>query len=420
MKKINEKLSSVDLFSPAIFFPVVLVFYHLFGNLADFHRSDIFDLKYSTYPLILTAFIVYYLVYYFVTKKNIMLPTIRISWFSKLFFIGIIALTVVGFLSLGYMIATGQIGILDESIRRNIDPKLNFLSAFLWFGYLILVTEFITRKQLPRNKAIIVLFSSSIIILGLYVLIGYRTNLFMIIFTLILFFHYYFKRFNFKLVILILVTFSITLSLFGYLRVVNEDKTIEFNKAPVQQVEVDSQTQKEIVRINETPKWFRVVTAEFVNGKIVLSRIVQHTNDIGSLNGKLHFSAIETILPGTNSSPRAIVTEKVNHFSDNGIPVTREGRTTTPSLLGQLYLDGGYILLIIGVGLISLLLTSIYNKMKSLGENHFKIAYSFLTTLLVISIHTGLLDVIFYIFFIAMIVYSLIEINKKDKQKEAI
>lgn len=419
VKKINKKLSSVDLFSPAIFFPIVLLLYHLLGNIFDQNRSDVFNLKHSTYPLIIVSVIVYYGVYYFVNKRNIMFPSVKIPWFSKWFKIGVAALTAIGFLSLSYMIFTGQIGILDESIRRNIDPKLNFLSAFLWFGYLILVTEYITKKQLSKKKSIIVLIASSIVILSLFVLIGYRTNLFMIVFTLILFFHYYFKRFNFKIIILVMLVTSIGFSSFGYLRVANEDKTIEFNKSPVEHVQLDTKTQTDVKKINQTPKWFRVITAEFVNGKIVLSRIVQETNENGSLKGQLHLSAIETVLPGTNPSPRSIVTEKVNQFSDNGILVTREGRTTTPSLLGQLFLDGGYILLIIGIGAISLLLSSLYNKLKSTNQNNCKIAYSFLTALMVISIHTGLLDVVFIIFFIGMILYSLINDKQKFKTKEA-
>lgn len=415
LKTLYKHLSQVDLFSPAIFFPIVLFIYHLFGNIFDLHRSDIFDLEYSTYPLIFVSLIVYYLVYFVVNKKNVMLPSIKIPWFSKLFLTGITVLTVVGFFSLGYLIATGQIGILDESIRRNIDPKLNFLSSFFWFGYLILITEYLSRKQINMKKSLFILGVSTLIVLAFYVLIGYRTNLFMIVFTLVLFFHYFYKRFDFKLVILFLIALSITFSVFGHMRVQNEDKTLEFNKDPVENVVIDTETKKEIAKVYQMPEWARVITAEFVSGKIVLSRIIQYTNEEGSLNGKLHVSAFETVLPGTNLSPRTIVTEKVNQFSDNGIPVTREGRTTTPSLLGQLFLDGGYALLIFGVGLISLLLGSIYNKIKATGHSSFKIAYSLITTLFVISIHTGLLDIVFFIFLIGMILYSTIEKKKIEK-----
>lgn len=418
LKNFNNKLSKVDLFSPAIFFPFVLIIYNLFGNIFDQHRSDIFHLEKSTYPLIIVAAVTYYLVYYFVNKKNIMLPTISVSWFSKLFYIGIISLTLVGLLCYGYMVSTGQLGILDESIRRNIDPKLNFFSAFLWFGYLILVTEYITRKEINKKKSIAILLISAMVILGMVLLIGYRTNLFMIVFTLILFFHYQFKKFDFKVVVIILLLFSVGLSSFGYLRVVSEDKTIKFNQNPTEHVQLDKKTKKDIVKINRTPKWFRVITAEFVNGKVVLSRIVQYSEQEGTLKGQLHLSAIGTVLPGTNESPRSIVTDKVNSLSQNGILVTREGRTTTPSFLGQLFLDGGYILLVIGVGLVSLLLTTLYNNLKTTNENRYKISYAFLTTLMIISVHTGLLDIVFFIFFIAMILYSLTT-RKSITYKEA-
>ncbi|WP_088361843.1 oligosaccharide repeat unit polymerase [Bacillus cereus] len=409
IKTFHQRLSEIDFFSPSIFFPLVLFFYHIFGNIFDGHRSKLFDLEFSTYPLIFTAVITYYIVWYFVNKKNVMLPSISVSWISKFFILGVIVVTVIGFASLSYMLLTGQIGLLDESIRRNINPKLNFLSAFFWFGYLILITEYISRKNLSKKKSIILLLTSSLVVLSLYVLIGYRTNLFMIVFTLVLFFHYHFKRFNIKWVVLFLTIVSVSFSLFGHMRVVNEDKTVAFNNNPVEEVKLDTKTKTNIKKVNKMPEWYRVITAEFVNGKIVLSRIIQSTDENGTLKGQLHLAALKTILPGENKSPRTIVTEKVNHLSNNGIPVTREGRTTTPSLLGQLFLDGGYVLLVIGVAICSFLLSSIYNRLKSTGESNYKIAYSFLTVLLVISIHTGFLDVVFFAFFIAMIAHSIIK-----------
>ncbi|MGN1385412.1 MAG: oligosaccharide repeat unit polymerase [Bacillus sp. (in: firmicutes)] len=418
LKSTIKRISSIDFFSPAIFFPLVLLAYHVMGNIFDQSRTDMFNLKYSTYPLIFTAIIVYYIVYFLVKKFDIMLPSISIKWFKKLFYVGIIIMTVVGIFSLGYLIFNGQIGLLSESVRRNISPKLNFFSAFLWFGFLILITTYIAKKGFSTGKAIIILCSSAIVILGLYVLIGYRTNLFMIVFTLIIFFHYYFKRFNFILIVTILLITSLSFSLFGNMRVENEDKTEEFNQGMVEFGELSVQTQQEVTKVKEMPEWYRVVTAEFVNGKVVLSRIIEYTEEYGTLNGELHASAIETILPGENQSPRTIVTNVVNTFSDNGIPVTREGRTTTPSLLGQLFLDGGYALLVIGVALISFLLTAIYNRMEHTKRSNHIISYAFITTLLTISIHTGFLDVIFYLFFIAMLVYAMINTDDEDGLKD--
>lgn len=416
-KSAVKKISSIDFFSPAIFFPMVLFAYHVAGNIFDYSRTDMFNLKYSTYPLIFTAIIVYYIVYFLVKKFDIMLPSISIKWFKKLFYAGIIVMTVVGIFSLGYLIFNGQIGLLDEEVRRNISPKLNFFSAFLWFGFLILITTYIAKKNFSTGKAIMILGSSAIVILGLYVLIGYRTNLFMIVFTLIIFYHYYFKRFNFIFIITVLLVTSLSFSLFGNMRVANEDKTEEFNKGTVEFGELDEKTQKEVVRVKQMPEWYRVITAEFVNGKVVLSRIIQYTEEYGTLNGELHTSSVETLLPGENKSPRTLVTGVVNEFSDNGIPVTREGRTTTPSLLGQFFLDGGYVLLVIGVALISFLLTAMYNRMVHTRHSNHIISYAFITTLLTISIHTGFLDIVFYLFFIAMLVYAMINTDNKDGLK---
>ena len=411
-KSTIKKISDIDFFSPAIFFPMVLLAYHVMGNLFDQSRTDMFNLKYSTYPLIFTAIIVYYIVYFLVKKSDIMLPSISIKWFTKLFYAGVIILTIIGVVSLGYLIFSGQIGLLSESVRRNISPKLNFFSAFLWFGYLILITTFIAKKGFSTGKAIMILCSSAIVILALSVLIGYRTNLFMIVFTLIIFFHYFFKRFNFIFIITVLLITSLSFSYFGSMRVANEDKTEEFNQGMVEFGDLDEKTQKEVVKVKEMPEWFKTVTAEFVNGKVVLSRIIEYKEEYGTLNGELHLSSVETLLPGENKSPRTIVTEVVNTFSDNGIPVTREGRTTTPSLLGQLFLDGGYVLLVIGVALVSFLLTAMYNRMQRTNNSNHIITYAFITTLLTISIHTGLLDIIFYLFFIAMFVYAMINTDE--------
>lgn len=416
-KSTIKKISDIDFFSPAIFFPLVLLAYHVMGNLFDQSRTDMFNLKYSTYPLIFTAIIVYYIVFFLVKKYDIMLPSISIKWFTKLFYAGVIILTIIGFVSLGYLIFSGQIGLLSESVRRNISPKLNFFSAFLWFGYLILITTFIAKKGFSTGKSILILCSSAIVILGLYVLIGYRTNLFMIVFTLVIFFHYFFKRFNFIFIITFLLIASLSFSYFGSMRVANEDKTEEFNKGMVEFGDLDEETQKEVVKVKEMPEWFKTVTAEFVNGKVVLSRIIEYTEEYGTLNGELHLSSVETLLPGENKSPRTIVTEVVNTFSDNGIPVTREGRTTTPSLLGQLFLDGGYVLLVIGVALSSFLLTAMYNRMQLTNNSNHIITYAFITTLLTISIHTGFLDVIFYLFFIAMFVYAMINTDDERNMK---
>lgn len=347
-----------------------------------------------------------------------MWPSLKVAWFRKLFFTGVICLTAIGFISLCYMLFTGQMGILDESIRRNISPKLNFLSAFFWFGYLILITEYISRKEMKQTNALIILITSCIIVVGLYVLIGYRTNLFMIVFTLILFFHYTFKRFNFIVVLILLIIISVSFSFFGHMRVAHEDKTIKFNQAPVEKVHLNTKEKAAVVKTKQMPEWFRVVTAEFVNGKVVLSRIVEYTDKNGSMDGQLHLAAFKTLLPGKTLSPRAIVTEKVNHLSDNGVLVTREGRTTTPSLLGQLFLDGGYVLLVIGIGFIAFLLTTLYNRLKAVDQSNYKIAYALITTLLIISIHTGFLDVITFVFLFAMLAYVLISNVNTNKKTE--
>ena len=143
-----------------------------------------------------------------------------------------------------------------------------------------------------------------------------------------------------------------------------------------------------------------------VTGHIVLSKIMEYTDIHGYTNGSLHAGIFSTILPGEQKSPRTVVTEMVNSLTvDEGKYITRPGRTTTPTFPGQLYAEAGYMGLVIGFAIYGLVLSMLYNQVRRSGIKSYQTAaYGFVTAIFTLSIHTGLLDLIF----ILMIGYAIL------------
>jgi len=153
----------------------------------------------------------------------------------------------------------------------------------------------------------------------------------------------------------------------------------------------------------------------------VLSTIIEYTQENGYLNGEIHKGIFSTLLPGEQTSPRTEVTKVVNSVSvEKGKIITRENRTTTPTFIGQLFLDGGYLLVAIGFFLYGALISLIYNKVKQEGIRSFHtVAYAFTITVFTVSMHTGLLDLIIILMLGFVIIASSI-INMENKTASVI
>lgn len=158
-------------------------------------------------------------------------------------------------------------------------------------------------------------------------------------------------------------------------------------------------------KVNETPKWIRALNSESVTGHIVLSKIMEYTDEHGFLYGELHKGIFSTVMPGEQISPRMMVTKMVNSISmEDGKYITRPGRTTTPTFLGQLYAEAGYIAIVIGFFLYGLMVSMLYNQVQNTGIKSYQtVGYAFVTTIFTISMHTGLLDLVFLL----MIAYAI-------------
>ena len=108
------------------------------------------------------------------------------------------------------------------------------------------------------------------------------------------------------------------------------------------------------------------------------------------------------------------VTEVVNSLSiEEGKYITRPTRTTTPTYIGQLYLDGGYILVAFGFLIFGVVISLLYNQVKREGYRSYQaVAYAFVLTMFTVSMHTGLLDLIFFLMLGFVILTSAIGTRK--------
>ena len=400
LKQVFAKVNKIDTFSPYFFLPFILVLY-FFTSLFDFHRFELFNVRVSILPAVLVALVCYYIGVYIIDKLQWTIPSFGLSFLGKYVIHFVVILTLIGLASYLMMIFGGGLGISDESNRRNLDPKLNFFSQLLWYGILLLLSyKMILEKHMTWKKAFVygAIFA---VVMFLFLLMGYRTPLIIMLFTGIIIFHYVVKRVKLTWFLTALFVIGVAFSMFGFLRVVTEDTTKEFNNRDQPDVEL-TETEKEKLltveqKVNLTPKWIRSINGESVTGHIVLSKIIEYTQEEGYLKGEIHKGIFNTILPGEQISPRMKVTEVVNSLSvDEGKYITRPTRTTTPTFIGQLFLDGGYALVAIGFLLYGVLISLIYNKVKRAGIRSFhSVAYAFVITLFTVSMHTGLLDLIF-------------------------
>ena len=421
IKATVKNINKIDTFSPYFFLPFILMAYFVI-SLFDFWRFDLFNVRKSIWPAVILSVLCYYIGVYIADRRNWTLPTFGLSKLSKFIVHFIVILTTIGLVAYVLMIAQGMIGLSDESVRRNLDPKLNFFSHLLWYGVLLLLSyKMIKEKNMTMKKAFVYAGLYGVVMF-LFLLMGYRTPLALMLFTGIIVFHYVVKRVKLTWFLTFLTVVAISFALFGFFRVVMEDTSQEFNtrEQPDREHLEEDELEKLLTaedRVNATPKWILALNGEMVTGHIVLSKIIEYTEEEGYLGGEIHKGIFSTVLPGEQISPRMQVTEVVNSLSvEEGKYITRPGRTTTPTFIGQLYLDGGYILVIIGFLLYGALVSMLYNKVKQAGVKSFHtIAYAFVLTLFTVSIHTGLLDLIFILMLGFVILASAISKTDKDR-----
>ncbi|MBU8881103.1 oligosaccharide repeat unit polymerase family protein [Bacillus sp. FJAT-29790] len=420
MKKIIQQMNRIDTFSPYFFIPFILVLY-FFTSLFDFSRFEYFEVRKNVLPPLLVGLASYFAAVYVTEKKKWTFPSFGLSFLKGKILWLLYILGFIGLVAYLIMLFTGQIGITDESVRRNLDPKLNFLSALLWFAVIFLICNRVVKEKELTNKKKFVYGAILATVFALFILMGYRTPIAIMFFTSLIVYHYIIKRIKLTWFLSFLFIVGLLFSLFGFYRIVSEDTTKEFNSRlgpDVERMEEDIDRDRMIQRkMNATPKWVRALNSESVTGHIVLSKLMEYTDKEGFLYGKLNFGTFEAVLPGKHISPRSQITEMVNSLSiEEGKYITRPGRTTTPTYLGQLYVDGGYIAIVIGFALYGFVIAMLYNQMRATGIKSYQtIGYAFVTTIFMICLHTGLLDLIF----ILMIGYAILSASIEQSRKQA-
>lgn len=277
----------------------------------------------------------------------------------------------------------------------------------------------ILEKNMTWKKAF-VYGSIFAFVMFLFLLMGYRTPLIIMLFTGIIIFHFVVMRVKLTWFLSGLVVIVFAFSMFGFIRVLTEDTSNAFNERTQPDADLTVEEREKLLtaeqKVNLTPKWMRALNAESVTGHIVLSKIIEYTQEEGTLNGEIHRGIFNTVLPGEQTSPRMRVTEVVNSIAEqDGKYITRKNRTTTPTFIGQLFLDGGYPLVAIGFLFYGILISLIYNKVKQAGIRSFhSVTYAFVVTVFTVSMHTGLLDLIFILMLGFVILAS--AIMKTDRQ----
>lgn len=411
------RVNKIDTFSPYFFLPFILVLY-FFTSLFDFYRFAYFDITVSIWPAVITALAAYFAGVYAADRFKWELPDFKLSFLRHKTIYAIWALFAIGLVSYLIMMFTGQVGLVDESVRRQLDPRLYLLSQLLWFTVLILLSIRVIKEENMTGKKLFVYGGLFGIVVLLFLLMGYRTPLLIMVFTAFIVFHYVIRRVKLTWLLAVLVILGILFSMFGFLRFVSEDPTKEFNSREQPDVELADAVEAERVRekalVESVPEWIRFLNGESVTGHVVLSKIIEYTREEGYLLGEIHQGVVTAILPGEQISPRMRVTEIVNSLSiEEGKYVTRPNRTTTPTFIGQLFLDGGYLLVFIGFLIYGLVVSALYNQMKQAGVGTYQtVAYAFVITIFTVSIHTGLLDLIFILMLGFIILTAAIEKNR--------
>lgn len=220
VKNVIRNINKIDTFSPYFFLPFILIAYFVL-SLFDFWRFELFNVRKSIWPAVILSVVCYYIGVYLADRFKWTLPTFGLSKLSKYIVHFVILLTIIGLVAYVMMLAQGMIGITDESVRRNQDPKLNFLSHLLWYGVLLLISyRMIREKNMTWKKVAVyvVLFGA---VMALFLLNGYRTPLAIMLFTGIIVFHYVVKRVKLTWFLSFLFIVAIFFALFGFFRVVS-------------------------------------------------------------------------------------------------------------------------------------------------------------------------------------------------------
>jgi oligosaccharide repeat unit polymerase len=371
---------SLDIFAPWIAFPFLYILYFIFGSL------KLTKLTYPSYKstfLIFIALIFYILGSYMFIKycdyKKISLKNdfVQNKWLEKP--IHILVITSLSIILISILIQSFLYGIpiLHPEIRGGVSLRL-LPSGILFalFGLLPLsLTMFLSNrldKQASKLSLITILFLGEIAAL----FTAYRTPVVIFSISFILLINYLYKKIAIKRLLLfsaLLGTIIVCIQLY-------RDYMLRGQKG------VSSYLSG--LSAGRYPDALIAAHLNCREGAIVFSDIVDRSSVFGLLHGDLFRMIFETMLPGTQLGPRTFI----SLFRGTSL-----ASSTTPSILGEPYLDFGIPGITISMFLLGVVLTFLYLSLIHSSEDPFcrkinAVSYSYCLSVTILSIHSGLLD----------------------------
>lgn len=306
----------------------------------------------------------------------------QIVKFNPLVVFVLICLSLIAISSYTVLIALHGIPVLNISARNEVSGFFTYLIGLIWVSYPFLFVS-LKKKQLILMTMIIVF---------ILLTMGYRTPLVVVIMMFFLL-NLKCKRFTFNIrtkVIASLLLLSLV-TLYPLLRFQDDPEAII----------------KLLGNLDLPEEYF--IFAPFIlvfaEGAGVVQGIIQIFADIGPQWGAFTYHGFSTILPGEQIHSRTLLSYLLGRTN-------WQESTTTSTLIGQLYLEGGeyftyFMSFFVGIFISFGTFRYLY-KSNIFASAPFIITFVFLA----LSIHTGLLDpIILYVLFIYLVMYICNEVG---------
>lgn len=305
---------------------------------------------------------------------------------SLLMKVSVGAISLIAIASFMVIILVYGIPMLNPGERHHVSPYLTYLVSLLWVNFPAVYFFF-------KRTTIFNYFLASVVI---FLMMGYRSPILIIsAFFFLLNLNWPRVRFSFKRKLFVGAFLVLVAGFFATLRF---DDTTRLDKI-MQNLGVP-----EVLR-PVAPIYFA-----FAEGYIVNSAIVDLVDKLGWQYGGFTAAAFSTILPGKQVHSRNKLSQWMGR--DNW-----EESSTTPTLIGQVYLEGGTYF----VGFFFLLLGAFVSSFSKIIRHCGAISKYYLYmvpyTFLLLGIHTGILDPItifvaaYYFAFLSLL--SMFVLNRK-------
>lgn len=308
--------------------------------------------------------------------------------FNPLVVFVLISLVIIALSSYVVLIVTHGVPVLNISARKEVSGFFTYLIGLLWIIYPFLYVA-LSKKRLLLMTLVIVF---------VLLTMGYRTPLAAVVLMFFLLNVKYERfEFNLKIKVITLVLLLSLVTLYPLLRFQDDPEAII----------------KLLGNLDLPPEYF--IFAPFIlvfaEGAGVVQGITQIYTDIGPQWGSFTYNGFSTILPGEQLHSRTLLSYMLGRTN-------WQDSTTTSTLIGQFYLEGGrnftYIMSFLLGFFLSFGTYRYLYKSDIFASAPFIIAFVFLS----LSIHTGLLDpIILYVLFIYFVMHVCNEVGNSIFEK---